>query len=246
MTIRICMWSGPRTISTALMYSFAQRSDTTVVDEPLYAHYLRVTPASSYHPGADEVMASMETDGRRVVSDVILGDYPTPVVFFKQMTHHLVALDTSFLDQTVNVILTRDPHDMLRSYAAVVDAPSVNDTGYPQNAALYDDLVSRGQDPIVIDSTRTLRDPESVLVQLCERIGIPFDPAMLGWEAGPRPEDGVWARHWYGSVHRSTGFGPPRSHRGPMPSHLVPLLEECLPHYRKLADVALAPATTDR
>lgn len=241
MTVRICMWSGPRTISTALMYSFAQRSDITVVDEPLYAHYLRVTSADGYHPGADEVLASMEQDGEAVVRDVIFGDYPTPYVFFKQMTHHLVDLDTGFLDRTVNLILTRDPHDMLRSYAAVVDRPTARDTGYPQNAALYDDLVSRGQDPIVIDSTLTLADPASVLRQVCERLGMPFDPAMLGWEAGPRPEDGIWAKHWYGSVHRSTGFGPPRRHDGPMPEHLVPLLDECLPYYRRLAAVALRP-----
>ncbi len=241
MTIRICLWSGPRTISTALMYSFAQRPDTTVVDEPLYAHYLRVTPADAYHPGAHEVMASMETDGERVVRDVILGEYDTPVVFFKQMTHHLVDIDTGFLDHTVNVLLTRDPHDMLRSYAAVVDTPSAVDTGYPQNAALWRSLAQRGRDPVVVDSTTALENPESVLRQLCTRIGIDFDAAMLTWKAGPRPEDGVWAPHWYGSVHQSTGFGPPRRHPDPFPDRLRPLLDECLPHYRTLAEVALRP-----
>ena len=241
MTTRVCVWSGPRTISTALMYSFAQRRDTTVVDEPLYAHYLRVTPAQRYHPGAPEVLASMESDGERVVREVIFGSYATPVVFFKQMTHHLVEIDTGFLDDTVNVLLTRDPHDMLRSYAAVVDTPSVLDTGYPQNAALWHSLIERGQEPVVVDSTTTLQDPESVLRQLCGRIGIDFDPSMLSWEAGPRPEDGVWAPHWYGSVHASTGFGPPRRHSDPFPDHLRALLDECLPHYRTLAEVALRP-----
>lgn len=241
MTTRICMWSGPRTISTALMYSFAQRADTTVVDEPLYAHYLRVTPADKYHPGASEVLATMDSDGTRVVREVILGDYRTPVVFFKQMTHHLVGLDTAFLDSTVNVILTRDPHDMLRSYAAVVDSPSLADTGYPQSAALLADLQSRGQNPVVIDSTLTLEDPGSVLRQLCGLVGIPFDPGMLSWPPGPRPEDGVWAPHWYSSVHRSSGFGAPRRHREPFPDHLGGLLAECLPHYRKLARLALRP-----
>ena len=36
--LRLNVWSGPRNVSTALMYSFAQRSDTRVVDEPLYAY----------------------------------------------------------------------------------------------------------------------------------------------------------------------------------------------------------------
>ena len=241
MTVRICVWSGPRTISTALMYSFAQRADTSVVDEPLYAHYLRVTPADSYHPGSDDVLASMDSDGERVVRDVVLGSYDTPVVFFKQMTHHLVGLDTGFLDATANVILTRDPRDMLRSYAAVVEAPSLSDTGYPQNAALFAELRRRGQDPIVVDSTLTLHDPESVLRQLCGRLGIAFDRAMLSWEPGPRPEDGVWAPHWYASVHRSTGFGRPRSHTDPFPERLRPLLDACVPLYETLAVEALRP-----
>lgn len=241
MTVRICLWSGPRTISTALMYSFAQRADTTVVDEPLYAHYLRVTPAHEYHPGAEEVLAAMDPDGERVVRDVILGPHPTPVVFFKQMTHHLVDLDLGFLDQVVNVILTRDPHDQLRSYAAVVTQPTVEDTGFPQNAALLAELRRRGREPIVLDSTRTLDGPESVLRQLCGRIGIPFDPAMLSWAAGPRPEDGVWAPYWYASVHRSTGFGAPRRHSEPFPERLRPLLDACLPHYRELSALAIRP-----
>ena len=40
---RIAMWSGPRNISTALMRAWENRPDTTVVDEPLYAHYLLQT-----------------------------------------------------------------------------------------------------------------------------------------------------------------------------------------------------------
>ena len=80
---RICLWSGPRNVSTALMYSFAQRNDTNVFDEPLYAHYLSKTPARAYHPGAEEVIATMENDGQKVVDDLILGNHATPVVFFQ-------------------------------------------------------------------------------------------------------------------------------------------------------------------
>ena len=62
-TKRICLWSGPRNVSTALMYAFAQRSDTHVIDEPLYAHYLHNTDRATAHPGIAAVMASMSTDG---------------------------------------------------------------------------------------------------------------------------------------------------------------------------------------
>src|SRR5690606_14025780 len=137
--LRICLWSGPRNVSTALMYSFAQRADTRVFDEPLYAHYLARTPARAYHPGAEEVLAAMDHDGERVVREVILqqptadvGGVEPKVLFFKHMTHHLVGLDLGFLEHTVNVLLTRDPRAMLASYARAVASPTLDDVGYRQ------------------------------------------------------------------------------------------------------------------
>ena len=238
-TIRISLWSGPRNISTALMYSFAQRGDARVFDEPLYAHYLASTDARNYHPGAEEVLASQENDGEKVVRDILLGDHDAPVVFFKNMTHHLVNLDWSFLKRLTNVLLTRDPVDMLPSYADVVKAPTLRDTGYADQVALLNYLMECGQEPPVLVADQVLRNPRRVLSRLCERIGIPFDEAMLRWEAGPRPEDGVWAKHWYGGVHRSTGFNPNRPKTEPFPERLKPLLETCRPYFEHLRELAI-------
>ena len=74
---------------------------------------------------------------------------------------------------------------------------------------------------------------------LLEELGIPFDEAMLHWQPGPRPEDGVWAKHWYHNVHKSTGFEIYREKNEPFPPELLPLLEECKPHYALLAQVAI-------
>ena len=231
---RICLWSGPRNMSTALMYSFAQRTDCKVFDEPLYAHYLSKTPAREYHPGAEEVIATMQNDGEKVVRDLILGDFDKPVIFFKHMTHHLVNLDLGFLSKTVNVLLTRDPVDMLPSYAAQVEKPNLQDVGYKQHIELLNYLQSIGQNPPVLDSKQVLLNPKKVLSALCERIGIPFDDAMLKWKAGARPEDGSWAKHWYKSVHESTGFGKYVQKSEPFPESLKPLLEECRPYYEQM------------
>ena len=236
---RICLWSGPRNVSTALMYSFAQRTDCKVFDEPLYAHYLSKTPARAYHPGAEEVIATMENDGEKVVRDLILGDFDKPVVFFKHMTHHLVNLDLGFLSKTVNVLLTRDPVDMLPSYAAQVEKPTLLDVGYKQHIELLNYLQSIGQNPPVLDSKQILLDPKKVLSELCERIGITFQDAMLRWRAGARPEDGSWAKHWYKSVHESTGFGKYIPKAEPFPESLKPLLEECKPYYDQLNVMAI-------
>ncbi|MCC6259287.1 MAG: sulfotransferase family protein [Anaerolineales bacterium] len=236
---KICLWSGPRNISTALMYSFAQRNDCAVFDEPLYAHYLSKTPARAYHPGADEVIAEMENDGEKVVRDLILGFDAKPVGFFKHMTHHLFNLELGFLADTVNVLLTRDPFDMLPSYAVNVEKPTLQDVGYKQHIELLEYLQSIGQIPPVLDAKQILLNPKKVLKELCERIGIDFQEAMLSWNAGARAEDGSWAKYWYKSVHESTGFGKYVRKTEPFPESLQPLLEECKPYYEKLSQLAI-------
>lgn len=237
-TKRICLWSGPRNNSTALMYSFAQRSDTKVVDEPLYAHYLRTTDAGEYHPGAAEVIQSMENDGEKVIQKM-LGPYEKPVVFFKQMTHHLVDLDLSFLQHTINIILTRNPREMLPSYANDIENPAMKDVGYAKHLELLEYLQKTGEEPLVLISEKLLQDPRKMLAKLCKAIGIPFDESMLRWKKGPRPEDGVWAKHWYRNVHNSTGFRPYQPKTDPFPEHLEPLLAECEPIYNRLRKLSL-------
>ncbi len=233
MTKRINLWSGPRNISTATMYAFAQRADTCVYDEPLYAHYLRNTSADEYHPGAEEILADMENDGKKVI-EMMRGTHDQPIAFFKQMTHHLVDLDWSFMDEMTNLILTRDPVDMLPSYAQQVATPTMMDVGYAAHLELIEYLQKIDQEIIVLDARKVLENPQKVFTKLCEKIEIPFDPAMLNWSAGPRPEDGIWAKYWYKNVHQSTGFGEYRKKTDPFPEKLKPLLEECQPIYNQL------------
>jgi hypothetical protein len=224
--LRIQLWSGPRNVSTALMYSFAQRGDTRVVDEPLYAHYLRVSGAR--HPGRDAVLAAQEVDGEKVVREVLLGPSDRPVLFFKQMAHHLVELERSFLARCANVLLTRDPEEMLPSLAQNLAVPTLRDTGYAMQTGLLRELRALGQDPPVLVARELLCDPRGVLAQLCARLGIPFDERMLSWKPGARPEDGVWS-----------GFEPYAPKKTPFPERLRPLLAECRPHFAELARLAL-------
>ena len=215
-TKRICFWSGPRNVSTALMYAFAQRSDTQVIDEPLYAHYLHTkygADADSTHPGTAEVLASMSTDAEAVIRDVILGPCDRPVLFMKQMAHHLIDIDLSFLQQTDNVFLIRDPHEMLPSLAKIIGTPTLADTGLKTQHDLLVLLRAVGQSPPILDARLLLENPRGVLCQLCERLDLEFEVAMLSWETGGNPADGVWAPYWYTNVHRSTGFAPYRRNR---------------------------------
>lgn len=232
-TVRINMWSSPRNLSTAMMYSWRQRDDITVVDEPLYAHYLRTSGRD--HPGTPEVLASQINDGQRVINEVILGDYDTPVVFFKQMAKHLVGLDQGFLLECHNILLTRDPHDMLTSLQVQLPDATLNDTGFPEMIEILGTLLAVGQQPIVIDTKALLARPTDVLGQVCERLELRFEDAMLTWPAGPKPEDGVWAPHWYDSVHRSTGWQPYVAKDVPLLDGVVAAYEQSLVLYEQLA-----------
>ena len=227
--LRINLLSGPRNISTALMYSFAQRSDTQVVDEPLYAHYLRVSGA--LHPGRNEVLAAQENDGRKVLEWMMSDSFDKPVIFFKQMTHHLVNLPLHFLSRCKNILLIRDPVDVLISYAKVIEHPSLADIGIKQSYELFQFLQQNQQQATVLDSALVLKNPETALKKLCEELGLEVQPSMLHWKAGARAEDGVWAKYWYGNVHQSTGFAPFEKTQSTLPNKLKAVYEEAKPFY---------------
>lgn len=234
---RINLWSGPRNISTALMYSFAQREDTRVLDEPLYAFYLAETGLQ--HPGRKEILASQSNNGQEIIDRVILRDYAEEVVFFKQMTHHLLNLDRSFLNSCKNIILIRHPKLVLQSYAKVIANPSVEDIGIVQSFRLVEEFQNSTTKPIIIDSDGLLQNPADSLAKLCEALQIPYDEKMLNWNPGPRIEDGVWASYWYSAVHNSRGFHPAKSLDFELPENLHPILNEALPFYDSLKEIAL-------
>ncbi len=233
--------SGPRNVSTALMYSFAQRADTAVVDEPLYGHYLKHTHAPQPH--WRELLDLLDTDGERIVRELILDPPKAKAVYFlKNMAHHLIEIGDEWLfDERVrNVFLIRDPEQMLPSLVNQIEEPSPRDVALESQAMWFRELRARGLNPQVLDSKALLLDPAKVLRELCDRIDIAFDSAMLSWPAGPRPEDGPWAPYWYHSVHQSTGFSPYTEKSEPFPERLQPLLDASRPHYEYLLRHAIA------
>jgi hypothetical protein len=229
------MWSGPRNISTALMRAWGSRPDTYVCDEPLYAHYLTQIDASR-HPGYRETLAAHETDWRKVI-ETLVGPVPGGKAIFyqKHMAHHVLPeIDVAWIDQLRNSFLIRHPRNMLASLARFIPEPTVNDTGLPQQAALYDQLVRNGAAPPIIDAADVLDCPERMLKLLCDALNVPYYAEMLSWSPGPRPTDGAWGPFWYGEVYKTTGFTALTSTHRALPDRLTATFAECERIYSQL------------
>lgn len=234
---RIHLISGPRNISTALMYAFGNRLDCDVVDEPFYAYYLQKTAKN--HPGQAEILASQSCDIHQLKTEVIFGDYSAKAVFFKNMAHHIIDMNLSFLLDLKNVILIRDPAKMIHSFSKVIESPKLEDFGLKRASELFDYLVDDGQHPIVLSTDQLLIDPNSVLQQLCKKLEILFSQRMLSWPPGPRKEDGVWAKYWYKNVHSSDGFTPKAFIPTLVEERFKSLYQSCLPYYNKLFEQSI-------
>lgn len=221
--MKIAAWSGPRNLSTAMLYAFGARPDCAAWDEPFYAPYLAHSGVA--HPMGAEITAAHETDPAQVAV-ACAGPIPGDRAhwYMKHMPHHMLpGFDMGWAEAVVNIHLIRHPARVIASYAAKRDSLTLEDIGFAQQAVVFDRLPGP-----VIDSETIRANPSAALQALCAEIGLPWDDAMLSWPAGPKPFDGVWAAHWYGAVHRSTGFADPE---GPLP--------DVIPEHRAVLDAAL-------
>jgi hypothetical protein len=219
------------------MYSFNQRADTSVVDEPFYAFYLNKTALD--HPAREEILKSQTAGYREVVSDVVLGSYQTDQAFFKQMSQHISGEEKGFLLDCGNIILIRKPEEMIASFSNVIHTPVMADLGLKESWEIFEFLRDKGKPPAIIDANELLKNPKIVLEKLCADINIPFDPEMLSWPAGRREEDGVWAKYWYANTHKSTGFMPYQPKSVKLPQRFDKLNSECHYYYDQLVKYAI-------
>lgn len=219
------------------MYSFAQRNDTLVVDEPFYAMYLSKTDV--HHPGQAEVIKAQPSD-EEVVKKQVFRHHEKPVYFIKNMAHHIEMMSNlDFLSNCINIFLIRNPAQLIASYAQVIEKPVLRDIGIEYEWKLFNGL----KDPksIVLDSGLLLENPESVLKQVCTRAEIKFEKQMLTWKPGPKPYDGVWAPYWYANVHKSSGFEKQPTSDRKLPDDLKPLAEQADVYYKNLLQHAIRP-----
>jgi hypothetical protein len=218
--MNIAMWSGPRNLSTAMMYAFAARGDCAVWDEPFYAAYLAATgldhpmradhrhPRGRPRPGRRRLRRPRH--GRAVVLSKTHDPAHDPRVrpWLPARLHQCVPDPPSGPGRRLLREKARRAHARRHRLCpagrpvrrggrlAGPPAPGDRQRRYPRRPARRADAALR-------------------------RPWHPYTDAMLHWPAGPKPFDGIWAPHWYGAVHASSGFEDPEGRcptcRPPMP-----------------------------
>jgi len=219
-----------------MMRAWGNRADTAAIDEPFYAYYVERT--GKKHPEAAEIIAQGETDWRKIVANLTKGPIPSGkhIFFQKQMTHHLLPeIDRKWILDLTNCFLIRDPREVILSYIKKNPEPALEDLGFVQEEKIFDFVREQTNSlPVVVDAKDVLENPERTLRLVCNAIGVKFDETMLTWPPGLRETDGIWAKHWYDEVARSTSFQPYKPREGNLPDRLRAIYEQCRKCYDQL------------
>ena len=232
---RIAVWSGPRNISTALMRSFENREDTSVLDEPFYAHYLHTTGIN--HPGKNEILETQKIIWDEIV-DYIKGPIPNnkPIWYQKHMAqHNTEGNDLSWTKCMDNLFLIREPEEVIASYYSIFPIDDDLLLGFKQQKELFKYILeTTGKISPVINSRTILTNPEKALKKLCGCLDIKFSEKMLKWPPGTRKSDGIWAKYWYKNVINSSGFKKNKKKEVTITSKMQPLVDRCRSSYEYL------------
>lgn len=232
---RIAMWSGPRNISTALMYSFNNRTDTICTDEPLYSNYLLNTDIK--HPGKMEIINSNHSDVNKIIDELCSGNLlESEIHYQKHMAHHLLPnMPISWISNLNNCILIRNPKEVIHSLSKKISNISLKSTGLPEQIRISEFILENtGKNALIIDSSDILRNPEIMLTKLCMELGINFDKSMLSWETGPKECDGIWSKYWYQEVWETSTFKPYNSNKIELSKDNNTIYQESKPLYDRL------------
>ena len=237
--MNLAVWSGPRNISTALMYSFGNRDDFEIIDEPFYANYLIETGLD--HPMRKEIILSQPENVTTVINNLTKDrSNMGKNLYQKHMTHHMVnSVPRDWFNQVKHVFLLRLPVRVISSFSKKYKNVSADDIGFKKQVELFSEILKRGLDPIVVNSEDIRKEPEETLTKLCERLNLRFQKSMLSWQMGGNKQDGVWASHWYESAHKSTGFSGPEDILPNLEGDNAMLAEASLPLYRSLLKFAI-------
>lgn len=226
--------SGPRNISTALMYSFAQRPNCEVIDEPFYAAYLKKKDLD--HPGKMETLKSYPNYLDAAIQRVqqFISSSEAKEVYIKNMAHHMVDVNWDWVQDAIHIFWIRHPRKVIRSFSKVLPDVCLSDIGIKEQVNQWRVIQKLNGPKIIIDSDEMLTEPEKNFPIICDAIGIPFFKEMLSWPQGRKEYDGVWWPYWYSNVHKSSYFEKVSKLGDPLETKYSKIEIEALEYYTEL------------
>jgi hypothetical protein len=244
----ICLWTVPRSCSTAFERSVMNRTDMEYVHhEPLSIpyywgpkekrgskRYADEPERESFEEKLEEMKKSKEEAGN--------GQH----VFSKDMAYYLTGpdgtVDEKLLEKVVDEIdvhtfLIKNPirqvpslHRMSTEETETIGWSEFDpkEVGYREMKVLMDAVQKKeGKVPVIVDADELLEDPSTVLESYCSAIGLPFEEErMLSWDSTD-PEIQKKFRDWKGwhdHAIQSTGWG--KANNGKRKKPLTPEAQE--------------------
>lgn len=228
------MWSAPRSLSTVLLYAFAQHPDCFYFDEPFLWSYLKRNQNFELE-GIEPYLQSELADAEKQYA-ALFADHGKPVHYIKNMAYQCDDPDAIRLDCFTHGFLIRSPEKIVASYLKNCSECSGGDFALNKLWRIYQRVKAQGEPAPVIDADDLLKNPELMLKALCRIFAIPFTPAMLRWEPGPLKGNITLPGTWYDEVKKSTGFRNHTTQHKTMKidSRHQLIVDQMLPFYEKL------------
>lgn len=220
----IYLISPPRSLSVGFLRMMEARKDCVIMHEP--SHW-----AWCYKHVYDDVQHWYKKDSATTfdqVKQTIFKHAEHTNVFIKEMSfagRDFLINDPDFLanPQVYFVFLLRDPHSTIVSFTKKASSACRHRLfsylmGYQAAYAIFEKVKACGaHPPLIILSEELAANPEKIVQQFCQHVGIPFKPEALHWDNLGTDFDGQeWGelkykdafQRWHAEAVTSTCFHP--------------------------------------
>jgi hypothetical protein len=241
----ISMWSAPRSLSTVLLYSFAQHTRCQHFDEPFLWPYLKSADHFEIE-GVEQHLTSDLVDPSKQYASLFSPQRGRDFHYIKNMAYQWMDLDDTWQDAFTHGFLIREPKKMLVSYLKNCASCCAEDFALDKLWSIYQRALESGQRPPIVDADDLLKEPELMLKALCETFEMPFEKEMLHWEPGPLEGDFLLETGWYRDILKSTGYRKYEPEKAPivLVACVHSICDEMQPFYDKLYDRRLTLGET--
>lgn len=241
-TKNVVLWAAPRCVSTAFEKTFAQRSDTEIIHEPFCDVYFFSKWRRSNRFGDCEEL--LDYSSAKAIAQIT--SKPAPLVFIKEHAYQaLPYIDRDFLTSSINTFIVRHPLQVIESWYRVNESPTEEEFGFSSLNQIWQIVIEElQQKPILVEATSFRKNPEQVLRNYCQEIGVEFNSKMLRWNNSKlkewSPREAEFHAKWHSTLDDSNTILPPTEVTVNIRAEDAEIVKRALEVYHKLSSYALS------